>query len=135
MHRRSAADRTKPPTRSVAVGAMLVGAVTLLAACGGSSTSAPATSTPATSAPATSGPGNELPDNGPEAAASAAPAAPSTGCGSTAGDAGAGRRVITVDGTERWYLWTPPEQPTRVTPPALVLDFHGLAEGAEFHSA
>jgi len=135
VHRRSAADRTKPLTRSVAVGAMLVGAVALLAACGGTSTSAPDTSEPATSAPATSGPGNELPDNGPQAAASTAPAAPSSGCGSTAGDAGAGRRVITVDGTERWYLWTPPEQPTRVTPPPLLLDFHGLAEGAEFHSA
>lgn len=44
------------------------------------------------------------------------------------------RREIDVEGQNRWYLLTAPEAATGDTPVPLVLDFHGLSEGAEFHS-
>ena len=62
---------------------------------------------------------------------------PSEGC---RGDATASapvtdeRRTIDVDGVERWYLLTTPAQPADQEPMALVLDFHGLAEGAQIHT-
>lgn len=69
-------------------------------------------------------------------------AVPSPGC--SAAPAGAGqpvtlqRRALDVAGTERWYLLTVPTAAaatgTGAKPAPLVLDFHGLAEGAEFHS-
>jgi polyhydroxybutyrate depolymerase len=45
------------------------------------------------------------------------------------------RRSFDADAMARWYLLTAPEAATSDDPVPLVLDFHGLAEGAEFHSA
>jgi polyhydroxybutyrate depolymerase len=42
------------------------------------------------------------------------------------------RRTVEVDGAERWYLLTVPSDPA--SPAPLVLDFHGLSEGAELHA-
>lgn len=62
-------------------------------------------------------------------------AVPSAGCDSPTGaPAVTQRTTIDVDGTQRWYLVTAPEQATGADPVPMVLDFHGLSEGAEFHS-
>lgn len=44
------------------------------------------------------------------------------------------RRTLTVAGVERWYLITMPAPATPPEPMPLVLDFHGLMEGAQIHS-
>jgi polyhydroxybutyrate depolymerase len=44
------------------------------------------------------------------------------------------RRTLDVDGVARWYLVTVPEAHDGAMPVPLVLDFHGLAEGAEIHT-
>ncbi len=44
------------------------------------------------------------------------------------------KRTIDVGGTERWYLLSTPPGRDPSTPLPLVVDFHGLAEGAEVHS-
>lgn len=61
---------------------------------------------------------------------------PSPGCGAGAGSAlSAERQSFDIGGSARWYLLTAPEAATATDPVPLVLDFHGLSEGAEFHSA
>ncbi|MCC5952937.1 MAG: prolyl oligopeptidase family serine peptidase [Acidimicrobiia bacterium] len=65
----------------------------------------------------------------------AAPPRPSAGCGTT--EVGAVRteeRTIDVDGTERWYLLTTPEEHDGTTPLPVVISFHGLMEGAIIHA-
>ncbi len=44
------------------------------------------------------------------------------------------RQDITVDGVARWYLLTTPPTPTGAAPLPLVVDLHGLAEGATLHA-
>lgn len=64
------------------------------------------------------------------------PAVPSGGCGtSTQPAVDAERRTLTIGGQERWYLLTTPPAPDAKKPLSLVLDFHGLAEGAQVHTA
>ncbi len=43
------------------------------------------------------------------------------------------RRTLTSSGIERWYLLTVPPSRTGSEPLPLLLDFHGLTEGAEAH--
>ncbi len=58
---------------------------------------------------------------------------PSSGCGtSTVGAIDEVER--TVPETGRWFLLTTPEEHDGETPLPLVLDYHGLSEGAEIHS-
>lgn len=60
---------------------------------------------------------------------------PSAGCGtSSMGAVHQERRILDVAGTERWYLLTTPAKHDGTTPLPLVVDFHGLAEGAEIHA-
>jgi polyhydroxybutyrate depolymerase len=72
---------------------------------------------------------------------------PSSGCGSAAAASVTGQlQGVFVDGTPRWYLLTTPAPgtpsptadattpPTVPVPRPLVLDFHGLAEGATLHA-
>ncbi len=69
------------------------------------------------------------------AAETSGAAVPSAGCEAPAGQTGAKqRRDIDVDGADRWYLVTAPEPAVGSDPVPLVVDFHGLTEGAEFHS-
>jgi polyhydroxybutyrate depolymerase len=61
----------------------------------------------------------------------------SAGCG--ASDTGAvlqERRELGPDaeGTDRWYLLTTPEEHDGETPLPVVIDYHGILEGAELHS-
>lgn len=58
---------------------------------------------------------------------------PSAGCGtSTVGSVELEKTF--VDDSDRWYLLTTPLAHDGETPLPLVLDFHGLAEGAEVHA-
>lgn len=64
--------------------------------------------------------------------ADAAPV-PSPGCGtSTVGAVSIERR--TMPGSDRFYLLTTPPEHDGKTPLPLVIDYHGLAEGAEIHA-
>ena len=44
------------------------------------------------------------------------------------------RQDMTVDGASRWYLLTTPAHPRAHEPVPLVVDLHGLAEGAVLHA-
>lgn len=123
------------PTRSIAragVAAFGLGALALVAACGGGSATEGAEPTGSSVAPSTSVQDAASTD----ATGTAVAAEPSPGCSAGATAAALDdRRTIDVDGEERWYLWTAPEHNPGAAPMPLVLDFHGLAEGAEFHGA
>ncbi len=68
------------------------------------------------------------------AAATGAPR-PSPGCAKTSGAAvETERRTISVGGQERFYYLTVPGTAGTHQPMPLVLDFHGLAEGAQVHT-
>lgn len=59
------------------------------------------------------------------------PAVPSAGCGrSTVGALARERRTLTIAGEERWFLLTTPTAHDGTDPLPLVVEFHGLAEGA-----
>jgi polyhydroxybutyrate depolymerase len=61
--------------------------------------------------------------------------APSAGCGtSQQGPVTEEMRTIDVDGTERWFLLTVPTAHDGTKPLSLVIDFHGLLEGAIVHT-
>ena len=108
---------------------VVVGAA-LLAACGGSGTPARSTgdskSTTTTAAAAA--------DAHRSGVESSAPV-PSAGCTSAGTPATSlERRTLPVDGQERWYLVTAPATAQGAKPVPLVLDLHGLAEGASIHA-
>jgi polyhydroxybutyrate depolymerase len=60
---------------------------------------------------------------------------PSAGCGQATAAATKLRHTIEVAGEERFYLETVPSRTADDGPMPLVVDFHGLAEGAEIHTA
>lgn len=119
-------------TRPAALGVVLaLAGVAVLSACAGSSSDgAGGTSTTAAKATTTT-----------EAVMSAAPGkqatgapVPSPGC-----KAGPAPDAVTVqkdylDDSDRWFLITTPPDVAADEPVPLVLDFHGLAEGAEIHA-
>jgi len=103
-----------PLTRGVA--ALLVAAA--LAACAGGDTAAPPTATTTTTAP--------------PAYPASIDARPSAGCGDSAiGPVRRERRTLEIAGEERWYLLSTPTAHDGETPLPLVLELHGLAQGAE----
>jgi polyhydroxybutyrate depolymerase len=60
---------------------------------------------------------------------------PSEGCGSSqATPVVEEQRFIDVNGTERWFLLTVPGAHDGNSPLPIVVDFHGLAEGAQIHT-
>lgn len=64
-------------------------------------------------------------------APAAIPSVPSAGCErSTVRTLARVRRTLDIAGEERWYLLTTPTAHDGTTPLPLVLEFHGLAEGA-----
>lgn len=131
-----------------AIAALLL--ATVAVACSPSvSTNATSPTSGPTSSP-TSGPGGGAATAGTTAPTSAAgpgstiasPARatgapkPSAGCGtSTVGAVDIEKRTMDVAGVERFYLLTTPPAHNGTTPLPVVLDFHGLAEGAQVHTA
>jgi len=64
-----------------------------------------------------------------------ADAVPSAGCGvSDQTPVVEQKRTVVVNGTERWFLVTVPGAHDGTTPLPLVIDYHGLAEGAQIHT-
>ncbi|MGK2950534.1 MAG: alpha/beta hydrolase family esterase [Acidimicrobiales bacterium] len=96
------------------------------AACAGADEDAAEPTTTTTSTSATT-----------SASATEAEPRPSAGCGSAALAAGAvveEERTLTVEGADRRYLLTVPSEHDGSEPLPVVLDFHGLLEGAEVHA-
>lgn len=132
---------TTPPRhrRSLVAVALALGLV--LGACSSgsdddatttTSTVAEAATTTDDTAPPDADPGADL-AAAPEGEVATADPVPSAGCGtSTVGEVTDERR--TLPDSERWYLLTTPAAHDGETPLPLVLDFHGLAEGAQVHS-
>ena len=115
---------SKRTTRSVVVAtlALVIGC----AGCSSSSAANSASTTTASSAAAKVATGAPVPSSG----CSAVPSAAVTNV----------RQDLDVNGAARWYLLTTPTPGTpspagSSTPRPLVLDFHGLSEGAVLHSA
>jgi polyhydroxybutyrate depolymerase len=116
--------------RSLAT-AVAVLAATALAACSGSSGSdggagggSGGGAAPTTTSVVTAAPAGEVADG---------PAVPSAGCGTTVQQPVSKEKQF-LDDSERWFLLTTPEELDQDTPLPLVLDFHGLAEGADVHA-
>ena len=61
------------------------------------------------------------------------PAVPSPGCGQSVQQPALKEKQF-LDDSDRWFLLTTPDDLDQDTPLPLVLDFHGLAEGADVHS-
>ena len=115
-----------PRSPRLTITALLVSVATLCVACGGGAEEATSSvpSTSAASDPSTTG------ATSPPTAARASAGCGSAGGGSTLND----RRTVDVGGADRWYLLSTPPANDGRTPLPLVLDFHGLAEGAELHA-
>ncbi len=116
----------RPTTPAVLVAAaLLVGVVAGCSSSDGSDGSAPATTTSAAAA-----------STDPNAAAVGETATsepvPSAGCGTSSVREVTGERHELADG--RWYLLSTPADHDGATPLPVVLDFHGLSEGADIHA-
>ena len=73
------------------------------------------------------------PSAAPAGAKATGAAVPSAGCGtSTIKAVDAEKRPL--PGSDRWYLLTTPPEHEGTTPLPLVVDYHGLSEGAELHA-
>jgi polyhydroxybutyrate depolymerase len=107
----------------------------VLAACGGNDDRSDATPTSADSRSTSTTAAAPTPEADPSTRAPAGEPVPSEGCGTGApgSELTEEHRSITVDGQERWFLLTTPP-PAGDEPLPLLLDFHGLAEGAEIHT-
>jgi polyhydroxybutyrate depolymerase len=117
------------------VPAALLAALLLLAGCGGDSDDDPASSGDATTTTAVEGSGGSTEDTGSSEPTGPAEPVASAGCGtSTAEAAVEEEHTLEVRGTERRYLLTTPSAHDGETPLPVVLDFHGLMEGAEVHA-
>jgi polyhydroxybutyrate depolymerase len=96
--------------------ALLVAVLSLLTACGGDEE--PSVAEPATTSTTVAYPAS-------------VEARPSAGCGtSTASPRERERLTLDVGGVERWYLLSVPAGHDGTTPMPLVVELHGLAEGA-----
>jgi polyhydroxybutyrate depolymerase len=118
--------RTHRPT---ALASLALATALVLAACSGSSDGAGGTgsvgkATTTSTAVVTAAPAGGK-ANG--------PAVPSKGCGLGIQQAATKQKKF-LDDSDRWYLLTTPKELDADTPLPLVLDFHGLAEGADVHA-
>jgi polyhydroxybutyrate depolymerase len=110
------------PKRTI-VGATLLATALFASSCGSSTETATST----TAAPST-------------ADVASLPAVPSAGCANaTTGAVTEERREVPIPdpdtGANRWFLLTTPPVANGAEPMPLVLDFHGLTEGATIHAA
>lgn len=117
--------------RSTAFGltAVVLAASLGLAACSGSSDATgggkdDGAATTTTAPVVTAAPAGEQADG---------PAVPSAGCGESVQQPVTKEKQF-LDDSDRWFLLTTPDDLDQDTPLPMVLDFHGLAEGADVHS-
>ncbi|MEZ5181559.1 MAG: PHB depolymerase family esterase [Acidimicrobiales bacterium] len=111
------------PATPLAIVALVAGLT--LASCAGSSGSegADATTTAAATDEATTT----------TTSAADAPAVPSAGCGTSSVRSVVQEKTY-LDDSDRWFLLSTPLEHDGETPIPLVLDYHGLSEGAEVHA-
>ncbi|MBS1838243.1 MAG: hypothetical protein JST64_11185, partial [Actinobacteria bacterium] len=123
---------TRTPTPRGLAALVVVLLMLLAASCSGTqTTTGPSTTRPATTRATTAS------TTAPAEGSGTPPGAPSPspGCGrSTAPPVTDERRTVTSSGVERWYLLTVPPAHTGSQPLPLLVDFHGLTEGAEVHT-
>lgn len=118
------------PRRPILLLAAVVAVVLAGAACADGDDDAAPADGGSSSASTTAGPVDD-----PDATAEDPEPVPSAGCGtSTTRQVSAERRTVTTSEGDRWYLLTAPSVHDGRTPLPLVVDFHGLAEGAEVHT-
>jgi polyhydroxybutyrate depolymerase len=119
----------RPRAAAVTAAAVLIAAA-LLAACSSSSDDATTKAASGSTTTTTAGAGG-----GSTTTAAVAPGdpVPSAGCGTTKVRSVVAERQY-LDDSDRWWLLTTPLEHDGATPIPLVLDFHGLMEGAEVHS-
>ncbi|WP_421118557.1 alpha/beta hydrolase family esterase [Aquihabitans daechungensis] len=118
-------------TRSLAGAALVVTAAVVLAACSGSSDAG--TSDGAVRTEATTSTTEPVVNAAPVGEQANGPAVPSKGCGLGLQEPVTKAKEY-LDDSDRWYLITTPDDLDADTPLPLVLDFHGLAEGADVHA-
>ena len=122
--------RVRRSRRTPLAGALVVVAAVVLAACAGSSSDGgSATTTTAAGTGSTSAPKATSVNAAPAGKQATGPAVPSSGCGKGSGGAVSLDKQF-LDDSDRWYLLTTPSQDDGKTPLPLVLDIHGLLEGA-----
>lgn len=138
MSRLSLASSSSRARRRTA--ALVVGAAVLLAACSGSSDAGSSSTTApggkdggAKATSTTAAPADDDAYAAPEGEQATSKPIPSSGCGSsTVGTVTAQKEFL--DDSDRWFLLTTPTDIDADTPLPLVLDFHGLMEGADIHA-
>jgi polyhydroxybutyrate depolymerase len=121
-----------PRTPRTLAATAAIAATLVLAACSGSGSDAGSDgSDPSggsdrstTTTAVTAAPVGEVADGAP---------VPSAGCGTTVQQPVEKEKQF-LDDSDRWFLLTTPEELDQDTPLPLVLDFHGLAEGADVHA-
>ena len=127
--------RRTPRSTPLALTAAALAAALVLAACSGSSEAGGSSDGGAgtTGAKESSSSTTTAVTAAPAGAKADGPPVPSAGCGESVQD-GVLEEKQFLDDSDRWFLLTTPDDIDQDTPLPLVLDFHGLAEGAEVHA-
>jgi polyhydroxybutyrate depolymerase len=124
-------------TRQVPVrlGVLMAAVVLVVAACSGDDDGADAGGAAEGGSSSAAADGAQGGGDGEAAAAQDAAAVPSGGCDGAATDqADLAEQTMRLDGAERRWLLSAPAWDTGDEPLPLVIDFHGLAEGADIHA-
>ena len=129
---------SRPPRPSVRarrapLAGVLVVVAVVLAACAGSSSDGGAATTATAASGSTSAPEATSVNAAAPGKQATGPAVPSSGCGKGSGGAVSLDKQF-LDDSDRWYLLTTPSEDDGKTALPLVLDIHGLLEGAIVHS-
>lgn len=127
-------SRTSRSTRSTGTGlaAVTLAGTLLLAGCSGSSSDG-ASDSGGSDGGAEASTTTTVVTAAPVGAKADGPAVPSAGCGQSVQQPVLKDKQF-LDDSDRWFLLTTPEDLDQDTPLPMVLDFHGLAEGADVHA-
>ena len=127
----------RPHPARRALPALVLASALVLAGCAGSDSDGGAASdTSAASSPSTTAAPTTTttdPASAPAGEVATAAPVPSEGCGTSTVES-VSLEKTTLPESDRWYLLTTPPEHDGTTPLPLVIDYHGLAEGAEIHA-
>jgi polyhydroxybutyrate depolymerase len=123
----------RPTRRSPAVLSLVATATLLLGACAGSDGDDASSGTPTTTADADATTTTAPTDAAEPGEVAVGEPVPSAGCGTTNVRSEILAKTY-LDDSDRWFLLTTPLAHDGTTPLPLVLDLHGLSEGADVHS-
>ncbi len=132
---RAVPTRARRPVVAAAL-AVAAAAVVVPACSTGERADTTAGGTASSAAPPGSSAAGGATDAAPAASVATGAPVPSPGCGtSTVGAMEKQRQEVAAGGPDRWFLLTVPPAHDGRTPLPLVLDLHGLMEGAQIHTA